>query len=145
MRSRQPCKADASCGNSAFLRLFSRFQRIFRLRENAVSLETAAKHRDDTIYVEWSVNEKSALEVAAGAAYTGARSLVTMKQVGLNVASDPLMSLVVGRKRTGVPYSSEYVKASATPELLPPKCWRQWQSTGPTIPRMFRTAYIQLL
>ena len=32
------CKADASCGNSAFLRLFSRFQRIFRLRENAVSL-----------------------------------------------------------------------------------------------------------
>lgn len=56
-------------------------------------LETAAKHRDDTIYVEWSVNEKSALEVAAGAAYAGARSLVTMKQVGLNVASDPLMSL----------------------------------------------------
>ena len=56
-------------------------------------LETVAKHRTDTTYVEWSVNEKSALEVAAGAAYTGARSLVTMKQVGLNVASDPLMSL----------------------------------------------------
>ena len=33
------------------------------------------------------------MEVAAGAAYTGARALVTMKQVGLNVASDPLMSL----------------------------------------------------
>jgi len=45
------------------------------------------------IYVEWSVNEKSALEVAAGAAVSGARALVTMKQVGLNVASDPLMSL----------------------------------------------------
>ena len=45
------------------------------------------------IYVEWSVNEKSALEVAAGAAISGARALVTMKQVGLNVASDPLMSL----------------------------------------------------
>lgn len=45
------------------------------------------------IYVEWSVNEKAALEVAAGAAYTGTRTLVTMKQVGLNVASDPLMSL----------------------------------------------------
>ncbi|MCI9226863.1 MAG: 4Fe-4S binding protein [Dorea sp.] len=56
-------------------------------------LETVAKHRTDNTYVEWSVNEKSALEVAAGAAYTGARSLVTMKQVGLNVASDPLMSL----------------------------------------------------
>ena len=45
------------------------------------------------IYVEWSVNEKAALEVAAGAAFSGARVMVTMKQVGLNVASDPLMSL----------------------------------------------------
>ncbi|MEI3218955.1 MAG: hypothetical protein V8S08_04080 [Lachnoclostridium sp.] len=36
---------------------------------------------------------KAALEVAAGGAYAGARTLVTMKQVGLNVASDPLMSL----------------------------------------------------
>lgn len=56
-------------------------------------LETAAKRRTEDVYVEWSVNEKAALEVAAGAAYTGARSMVTMKQVGLNVASDPLMSL----------------------------------------------------
>lgn len=56
-------------------------------------LETVAKHNDSSIYVEWSVNEKVALEVAAGAAYAGARSMVTMKQVGLNVASDPLMSL----------------------------------------------------
>ncbi len=44
-------------------------------------------------YVEWSVNEKAALEIAAGASYGGARALVTMKQVGLNVASDALMSL----------------------------------------------------
>ncbi|NHM27134.1 indolepyruvate ferredoxin oxidoreductase subunit alpha [Desulfofundulus sp. TPOSR] len=44
-------------------------------------------------YAEWSVNEKVALEVAAGAAYAGARALVTMKQVGLNVAADPLMTL----------------------------------------------------
>lgn len=56
-------------------------------------LETIAKRNPGNIYVEWSVNEKAGLEVAAGAAYTGARSLVTMKQVGLNVASDPLMSL----------------------------------------------------
>lgn len=56
-------------------------------------LETIAKNRPEDVYVEWSVNEKVALEVAAGAAYTGKRSLVTMKQVGLNVASDPLMSL----------------------------------------------------
>lgn len=56
-------------------------------------LETVAKRNPGHIHVEWSVNEKSAMEVAAGAAYTGARALVTMKQVGLNVASDPLMSL----------------------------------------------------
>ena len=56
-------------------------------------LEAVAKRRGEGVYVEWSVNEKAALEVAAGAAYAGARALVTMKQVGLNVASDPLMSL----------------------------------------------------
>jgi len=56
-------------------------------------LETIAKNRGESTYVEWSVNEKAAMELVAGAAYSGARSLVTMKQVGLNVASDPLMSL----------------------------------------------------
>lgn len=56
-------------------------------------LETAAAMSDGRYYVEWSTNEKAALEVAAGASYSGARTLVTMKQVGLNVASDPLMSL----------------------------------------------------
>lgn len=57
-------------------------------------LETvAANNIEGKIHVEWSVNEKAALEVAAGGAYAGARTLVTMKQVGLNVASDPLMSL----------------------------------------------------
>lgn len=56
-------------------------------------LETIAKHRPEHTYVEWSVNEKAALELAAGASYSGARTMVTMKQVGLNVASDPLMSL----------------------------------------------------
>lgn len=56
-------------------------------------LEAVARRRAEGVYVEWSVNEKAALEVAAGAAYAGARALVTMKQVGLNVASDPLMSL----------------------------------------------------
>lgn len=59
-------------------------------------LETIAKLRTEvspSVYVEWSVNEKAGLEVAAGASYAGARTLVTMKQVGLNVAADPLMSL----------------------------------------------------
>ncbi len=56
-------------------------------------LETVAGQRREGVYVEWSVNEKVAMEVAAGAAYSGARVMVTMKQVGLNVAADPLMSL----------------------------------------------------
>ena len=54
-------------------------------------LETIARRNPGGIKVQWSVNEKSALEVGAGAAYAGARAMVTMKQVGLNVASDPLM------------------------------------------------------
>ena len=56
-------------------------------------LETIAKRRPEDTYVEWSINEKVAMEVGAGAAYAGARVMVTMKQVGLNVAADPLMSL----------------------------------------------------
>ena len=54
---------------------------------------TLAAMQDRDFYVEWSVNEKVALEVAAGAAMTGVRSVVTMKHVGLNVAADPLMTL----------------------------------------------------
>ena len=49
--------------------------------------------RDHNLHVEWSTNEKAALEVGLGASLAGARALVTMKQVGLNVAADPLMSL----------------------------------------------------
>ncbi|WP_419787373.1 indolepyruvate ferredoxin oxidoreductase subunit alpha [Pseudodesulfovibrio sp.] len=44
-------------------------------------------------YFEYSVNEKVALEVAAGATMGGAKALVTMKHVGVNVAADPLMTL----------------------------------------------------
>ena len=70
-------------------------------------LETIAKRNPGNVYVEWSINEKAGMEVAAGAAYTGARALVTMKQVGLNVASDPLMSLeYIGVK--GGKFSSKY-------------------------------------
>jgi indolepyruvate ferredoxin oxidoreductase alpha subunit len=45
------------------------------------------------IHAEWSVNEKVALEVAIGASYSGVRSLVSMKHVGVNVALDPLVTL----------------------------------------------------
>ncbi len=53
-------------------------------------LETIA-HFDD-VYAEWSTNEKVAMEVALGASYTGVRAMASMKQVGLNVASDPFMA-----------------------------------------------------
>jgi indolepyruvate ferredoxin oxidoreductase alpha subunit len=55
-------------------------------------LENLAKRKDE-LYLEWAPNEKVALEAAAGASYAGVRSIVTMKHVGLNVASDPLMTL----------------------------------------------------
>jgi len=42
---------------------------------------------------QWAPNEKVALEVAVGAAFAGARSLVTMKHVGLNVAADVLFTI----------------------------------------------------
>ena len=54
-------------------------------------LEALVRHKDE-IYCEWSPNEKVAFEVAAGAAIAGARAIVTMKHVGLNVAADPLMT-----------------------------------------------------
>lgn len=44
------------------------------------------------IYVEWSPNEKVAMEVAIGASIAGARSIVCMKHVGVNVAADPLFT-----------------------------------------------------
>lgn len=60
-------------------------------------IETIAKLRTqgtaEDVFVEWSTNEKAALELAAGASLCGMRALFTCKQVGLNVASDALLSL----------------------------------------------------
>jgi len=50
------------------------------------------KENNLDIYIEWSTNEKVAFENALAASYTGKRAAVAMKQVGLNVATDPLMS-----------------------------------------------------
>lgn len=55
------------------------------------TLEAFVKLPD--VYAEWAPNEKVALEVAAGVSVAGARTLVTMKHVGLNVAADPLFTL----------------------------------------------------
>lgn len=54
-------------------------------------LETMAE-RHRSVYSQWSPNEKVAFEVGIGASIGGARALVTMKHVGLNVAADPLMT-----------------------------------------------------
>ena len=56
-------------------------------------LEVVSTYPD--IYAEWSVNEKTSLEVAFGAAMAGSRAFCAMKHVGLNVASDALMTLTL--------------------------------------------------
>ena len=56
------------------------------------SIDRWRKKCGATMHVEWAVNEKVALEIAYTAAITGLRAAVSMKQVGLNVASDPLLS-----------------------------------------------------
>ncbi len=53
--------------------------------------ETISKYHE--IYSEWAPNEKVALEVGIGASYGGARTIVSMKHVGLNVAADPFFTL----------------------------------------------------
>ncbi|MDW7709315.1 MAG: indolepyruvate ferredoxin oxidoreductase subunit alpha [Deferrisomatales bacterium] len=54
------------------------------------------------IYCQWSTNEKTALEVAVGAAIAGARALACMKHVGVNVAADPLFTAVYTGIRGGL-------------------------------------------
>ena len=57
-------------------------------------VESANKAGVDDLHVEWAPNEKVALETVLGASIAGFRGLAVMKQVGLNVASDPLMAAV---------------------------------------------------
>ena len=55
-------------------------------------MENLAKYPAQDLHAEWSTNEKVALDVAIGGSFAGVRSLTSMKHVGLNVASDSLMS-----------------------------------------------------
>ncbi|MDO9044168.1 MAG: indolepyruvate ferredoxin oxidoreductase subunit alpha [Methanobacteriaceae archaeon] len=57
---------------------------------------------DASVYFEFSINEKVAMEVAAAAAASGVRSFTFMKHVGLNVASDSFMSVVYTGVRGGM-------------------------------------------
>ncbi|MDV0447360.1 hypothetical protein MsAg5_12460 [Methanosarcinaceae archaeon Ag5] len=65
-------------------------------------IDILREQKDRDFYVEWSVNEKVAVEVAIGAAFTGVRSLVTMKHVGLNVGADPLMTVAYSGVKGGM-------------------------------------------
>ncbi|MCW5700813.1 MAG: indolepyruvate ferredoxin oxidoreductase subunit alpha [Rhodospirillales bacterium] len=56
-------------------------------------LETLSTYPAEDLHAQWSTNEKVALDVAIGASFAGVRALAAMKHVGLNVASDALMSL----------------------------------------------------
>jgi indolepyruvate ferredoxin oxidoreductase alpha subunit len=56
-------------------------------------IESLARYPD--LYAEWSVNEKVSMEVALGASMTGARAFCAMKHVGMNVASDCLMTMTI--------------------------------------------------
>ena len=59
-------------------------------------------HYDADIYSEWSANEKVAMDAAAGAAYSGRRSMVTTKQVGVNVLADSLLYTVYTGAEAGL-------------------------------------------
>jgi len=63
-------------------------------------LEALVSYPD--IYTEWSVNEKVALEIGVGAALSGARSLITMKHVGINVAADMLFTAAYTGVKAGL-------------------------------------------
>ena len=62
------------------------------------ALKTA---EDLPMHVQWAVNEKVAFEIAYAGAMSGLRAAVSMKQVGLNVAADPLMSAAYMGTRGG--------------------------------------------
>ena len=102
--------------------------------EIALQFFSIAREQND-LYFEYSTNEKVALEIAAGAAMCGLRAIVSMKHVGLNVASDALLTLaytgitgalVVAVADDPFMYSSQneqdsryYAKLSSLPMLEP--------------------------
>jgi indolepyruvate ferredoxin oxidoreductase alpha subunit len=59
-------------------------------------------NNDPSPYVEWSVNEKVAFEIATGAAWAGKRALATMKMSGANVAADSILSVAYSGTRGGL-------------------------------------------
>ena len=67
-----------------------------------ISLSLFQMSQECDLYFEYSTNEKVALEVAAGAANSGVKTMCMMKHVGLNVAADPLMTLAYVGVKAGL-------------------------------------------
>ena len=67
-----------------------------------LAIEYLLAQAPDAVRVEWAVNEKVALEIAAGHSWAGQRSFVAMKMSGLNVASDALLSIATSGTRGGL-------------------------------------------
>ncbi|MCP4350273.1 MAG: indolepyruvate ferredoxin oxidoreductase subunit alpha [Desulfobacterales bacterium] len=67
-----------------------------------ISLNLFQISQETDLYFEYSTNEKVALEVAAGAANSGVRTMCMMKHVGVNVAADPLLTLAYVGVRGGM-------------------------------------------
>jgi len=66
-------------------------------------IQTLSRVADQiSMRVEWAVNEKVAVDIATGYAYAGLRALATMKNAGLNVASDTLMSVAYSDVKGGL-------------------------------------------
>lgn len=74
--------------------------------------------KENNVYAEWSVNEKTALEASIGASFSGLKSLVNMKSFGINVCSDSLFPLAY----TGTKAGMVIVVADD------PSCWSSAQS-----------------
>ena len=75
---------------------------------SAIAIDATRKNQDPGFYFEYSTNEKVALEIVAAASLSGLRSLTCMKHVGLNVASDALITyLYVGCKGGNVIVSAD--------------------------------------
>ena len=88
----------------------------------ALKIKNQISKIKNNFYFEYSTNEKVALEAAAGAAFSGLKSLVAMKHFGLNVASDALLPVVY----TGVEGAMVVVVADD------PGCWSSAQTEQDT-------------
>ncbi|MDI6895525.1 MAG: indolepyruvate ferredoxin oxidoreductase subunit alpha [Bacillota bacterium] len=96
-------------------------------------IEALARYPE--VWVQWSTNEKVAVEVVIGASFAGARALAAMKHVGLNVAADPLLTfcymptnggtVIVSADDPGMHSSQneqdnrQYGRMARTPVLMP--------------------------